>query len=66
MNKEKKFTGNDQTLYQKLRCENKDLIKGIKGLKTDYWNHVPHHEWFYMIPYFYKKTFKTIEKFVSY
>jgi hypothetical protein len=66
ISKEKKFSGNDQTLYQQLRCENTDLIKGVKGLKTEYWKHVPHHEWFYMIPYFYKKTFKTIEKFVSY
>ena len=66
MTKDKKFTGNDQTLYQELRCENTDLIKGVKGLKTEYWKHVPHNEWFYIIPFFYKKAFKVIEKFVSY
>ena len=64
--KTKKFAGNDQELYQDLRCENQDLIKGIKALKTDYWSHVPHDEWFYLIPFLYNKTFKVIEKFVSF
>ena len=64
--KTKKFAGNDQELYQDLRCDNQDLIKGIKALKTDYWSHVPHDEWFYLIPFLYNKTFKVIEKFVSF
>jgi hypothetical protein len=63
--KDKKFSGNDQELYQDLRCGNPELVQGIKGLNTDYWEHVPHDQWFYMIPYFYNKVFKTIEKFIS-
>ena len=64
--KEKKFSGNDQELYNDIRCAHHDLIKGVKGLVTDYWNNVPHNQWFYMIPYFYNKVFKVIEEFVSY
>ena len=62
--KENKFAGNDQELYQDLRCAHPDLIKGVKGLDTEYWKHVE-GKWFYMIPYFYKQIFKVKEKFVS-
>ena len=57
------FAGNDQELYNDIRCAHPDLIKGIKGLDTDYWDHVE-GKWFYMIPYFYNKIFKVIEKFM--
>ena len=61
--KENKFAGNDQELYQHIRCAHPDLIHGIKGFDTDYWDHVE-GKWFYMIPYFYNKVFKIIEKFI--
>ena len=64
--KENRFSGNDQSLYNDLRCSHPTLVRGIKGLKTDYFKNVPHNEWFYIIPYFYNKVFNIIEKFISY
>ena len=61
-----KLGGDDQIIYNELRCEYPDLIHGIKGIKSDYWDNVPHDEWFYIIPYFYNKIFKKIEKFINY
>jgi len=60
------FVGNDQEVYQKIRCNHQNLIRGLKGLKSDYWENVPHNEWFFPIPYFYDKIFKVIEKFGSF
>ena len=63
--KENIFAGNDQELYQEIRCKHPELIQGIKGLDTDYWDHVE-GKWFYMIPYFYNKIYKIKEEFTNF
>jgi len=63
--KENKLAGNDQELMGYIRCKHQDIFKGIKGLDTEYWDHVE-GKWFYMIPNFYKKIFKIKEQFVSF
>lgn len=50
--KNNEFSGNDQLLYNELRCSYPNLVQAIKGEKTDYFENVPHNEWFYTIPYF--------------
>ena len=58
--KNNQFSGNDQELYQDLRCAHPDLIQGVRGMDLDYFPEGPGHvggAWFHMIPYFYKKVF---------
>lgn len=52
------LNGNDQPIYNEIRCEQPHLIKGIKGVKSKYWTDVLHNEWFYAIPYFFDRKYK--------